>query len=57
MSDQKPDSTGTYTDGYGVRYQTRSGQPATAGTPVQVINSDGTKSDGTFMGQVVKNNN
>lgn len=42
-------------DSYGTSYSTSGGNVPTAGTPIVIHNSDGTKSHGTWMGAAVKN--
>jgi|HubBroStandDraft_1064217.scaffolds.fasta_scaffold532455_1 hypothetical protein len=54
MSEPKRDSYGNFTDGYGTVFQTPDGKAPSAWTPIQVVNSDGTKTAGTWTGSAEK---
>ncbi len=50
------DAYGNYRDSYGTTFQTNGGQPPTGGSPITIINGDGTTSQGSWNGAAVKSN-
>jgi hypothetical protein len=51
VSEPQKDAYGVYRDAYGTPFVTRDGGRPTAGTPIEVLDSTGNKSPGTWTGQ------